>query len=647
MGSPKSTVYITLSSSSSDSISLFYDSSNSESSSDENLTQILQRCEFQQYDSTTSENLNYDDPPISDEVIEAVPLQIILPTEPAPANNPGLPLPVPFDQRIPITPAKKHEFTKLILSWSLDDIFNKDLFKNKVENIPLTFESEDQYFGSFAYPLLEETRAELASSIEIMHRAPFADILSINKSKSGENRVYDVTVGHWGNQFIERDTLLGDLLLLVEEKPESVSELKRVERTWALSVVKSNEGDDGTSLKVKASQSIKFQDGLFAVYVMNITTQKRIWNSLHVHRNLNIIKEVLYSESKVKEKCNVCSFGYDGMVSLKLDPHLLLNLNESQRKAIMTVLCKTQCGHISSVEQIWGPPRTGKTMTVSVLIVILLQMKHRTLTCAPTNVAIVELASRVLNLARELFKTATASGNYLFSVGDLLLFGKREILKVSTDIEEIYLEHRIERLAECLGPVTGWKHCIRSMSDLLENCVSKYYNFIETEFLKDKLRNENEGKRSMLEIKSFIEFVQERFISFAPPLRRCIRTFCTHVPISFMGEYNFQNMIFLMDSLSSLEYLLFPKNLVSEELEDIFNSKPLQDDVVVSCLSLLKTLQISLEGLPLPCFSNKYAIKQFCFERASVIFCTTSSSYKLNAVSMEPLNIMSSMKLLS
>ncbi|PWA92506.1 hypothetical protein CTI12_AA075620 [Artemisia annua] len=109
MGSPKSTVSITLSSSSCGSISLFYDSSNSESSSDENLTQILQRCEFQQYDSTTSKNLNYDDPPISDEVIKAVPLQIILPTEPAPANNPGLPMHVPVDQSIPITPAKKRK----------------------------------------------------------------------------------------------------------------------------------------------------------------------------------------------------------------------------------------------------------------------------------------------------------------------------------------------------------------------------------------------------------------------------------------------------------------------------------------------------------------------------------------------------------
>ncbi|GJZ35701.1 UvrD-like helicase, ATP-binding domain, P-loop containing nucleoside triphosphate hydrolase [Tanacetum coccineum] len=519
--------------------------------------------------------------------------------------------------------------------------------KVPVEKIPLTFESEDHYFGSFVYPLLEETRSELASSMEVMDKAPFADILSFNESKSGENILYNVSVGSWKNQFSARGRddyymLLGDLLLLADGLPESVSDLKRVGRTWALSIVKSNQ-DDNTSLqfKVKASQPIKSQDGMFAVFFMNIASQRRIWNSLNMRRNLHIIKEIIYSDSKVEKKCGICSFGDDSMVSQKLDPHLLLKLNESQRTAVMAALCKTECCHISSVEQISGPPGTGKTMTVSVLIVILLQMKHRTLTCGPTNVAIVELASRVLNLVRESFKTTTSSGDYFSSVGDLLLFGKREILKVSIDIEENYLEHRIERLAECLGPVTGWKDCIRSMIDLLENCVSEYYNFIENEFLKDKkLRNENEGQRSMLEIKSFIEFVQEQFNYFAPPLRKCILTFCTHVPISFMGGYNFQNMISLLDNLSSLEYMLFQKNPVSEELEDIFNCKPLQDDVVKSCISLLRTLQISLEGLALPCFSNKYAIKQFCFKRACVIFCTTSSSYKLHAVNMEPFNIL-------
>nr|GEX43862.1 UvrD-like helicase, ATP-binding domain, P-loop containing nucleoside triphosphate hydrolase [Tanacetum cinerariifolium] len=469
------------------------------------------------------------------------------------------------------------EFSNMILSWSLDHILNQDMFNNKVENIPLTFVSEEGYFASFVYPLLEETRSELASSLEIIYKAPFADILSCKESTSGENMLYD-----------------------------------RVGRKWALSLVKSNE-DTSTEFRIKASHPIEFQDGMFVVFVKNLATPKRIWDSLHTHRNLNIIKEVLYSGSTVKEKCNI---------------------------SVMAALCKTQCCHVSSVEQIWGPPGTGKTMTVSVLLFFLLQMKQRTLTCAPTNVAIVQLASRALSLVRESFKTTTASGDYICSVGDLLLFGSKEILKVSTDVEEIYLEHRVERLAECLGPLTGWKHCVESMIDLLENCVSQYYSFIESEFLKEKqLSNENDDKRTMLEIKSFIEFVQERLNSSAPPLRRCILTFCTHISRSFIGECNFQNMISLLDNLSSLESLLFQKNLVSEELEDLFNCKPLEDDIVLSCLSLLKTLQKSLKGLALPRFSNKYAITQFCFERGSVIFCTTASSYKLHAINMEPLNI--------
>ncbi|GKB78324.1 UvrD-like helicase, ATP-binding domain, P-loop containing nucleoside triphosphate hydrolase [Tanacetum coccineum] len=532
------------------------------------------------------------------------------------------------------------EFSKIIFSWSLEDIFNQDLYKNKVENIPLSFESEHHYFGSFVYPLLEETRCELASSMEIMYRAPFADIIAFKESKSGENMLYDVTVGPWKNQFSEdgKDayhTFAGDLLILVDEKPESVSDLQGLGRTWAFSLVKNNE-DDSTSIKVKASKPIHFQDGMFVVSVMNLTTQKRIWKSLHMHRNHNIIKKILCSDSMVNGNCSFCNFSYDSILSQKL----LLNLNESQRAVILAALCKTQCCHISSVEQIWGPPGTGKTMTVSVLLLILLQLKQRTLMCAPTNVAIVQLASRVLSLVKESYESTTASGDCFCSVGDVVLFGNMERLKLSSDIEEIYLDHRVKRLAECLGPVTSWKDCIRSMIDLLENCVSEYYTFIENELLKEKqLRNENEGERTVLELKSFVEFVQERFNSFAPSFRRCIVTFCTHISRSFMGENNFHNMISLLESLSSLEYLLTQKNLVSEELEELFNSKPLEDYFVKSYLSLQKTLQISLEGLALPCFSNTYAMKFFCFERASVIFCTTSSSFKLHAVNMEPLNI--------
>ncbi|KAI3730443.1 hypothetical protein L1987_61613 [Smallanthus sonchifolius] len=426
-----------------------------------------------------------------------------------------------------------------------------------VENIPLTFQSEEHYVGSFVYPLLEETRAELASSMEIMYRAPYAEIFALNETKDDGKMIYDVTV------------------------------------------------------------------------------------------------EILYSDSMDKQCCSICSF--DRHFSQKFDPRLLDQLNESQAGAVMAALSKTECCHGSFVEQIWGPPGTGKTKTVSVLLFILLQMNRSTLTCAPTNVAIIQVASRVLNLVKESFNTTTSSGDFFYCVGEVLLFGNKERLKVSTEIEEIYLENRVERLIECLGSLTGRNNCIRSMIDLLEKCASQYHDFVENELLKAEqlaAENQNETKATNFEVKSFIEFVRDQFSSCVSPLRRCILTFLTHIPKSFMREHNFQNMVSLLDDLRVFKSLLFEENLVSEELEQLFASKPSQNDfkkmrdmtsinfVRAKSLSVLRTLETSLKGLGLPSVSKRSLIKDFCFQNASLIFCTTSTSYKLHTVEMKPLEIL-------
>ncbi|KAI3730441.1 hypothetical protein L1987_61611 [Smallanthus sonchifolius] len=559
-----------------------------------------------------------------------------------------------------------HGFEQMVFSWSLDDIVDEDLYQHQVEDIPQTFESEEHYFGSFVYPLLEETRAELASAMETMYRAPYAEIFSINEARGHGKLLYDVTVGSWRNKTSERgkepySTLPGDLLILADGKPESFSDLQRVGRPWAFSLVNRISEDDvvddvdstSTRFKVKASQQVEFQEGMFVVFLMNITTNKRIWNSLHMHRNMNIIKEVLYTDSMVKEGCNICPF--DSNLSQKFDLHILDQLNESQAGAIRAALCKTECCHGSFVEQIWGPPGTGKTTTVSVLLFILLQMNRRTLTCAPTNVAIVQVASRVLNLVKESFNSTTASGDFFYCIGDVLLFGNKQRLKVGTEIEEIYLENRVKKLIECFGSLTGWKPCMRSMVDLLENCVTQYHDFVENELFKEKqlaAENQSEAKATKLEVKSFIEFVRDRFSSCVSPLRRCILTFLTHIPKSFIREHNFQKMVSVLDDLSFFESLLFEKNLGSEELEQLFTSKPLQFDLDklrdmssinifrAKSLSVLKALQISLEGLGLPNVLNKFAIMDFCLQNASLIFCTTSTSYKLHTIEMKPLEIL-------
>ena len=72
------------------------------------------------------------------------------------------------------------------------------------------------------------------------------------------------------------------------------------------------------------------------------------------------------------------------------------------------------------------------------------------------------------------------------------------------------------------------------------------------------------------EVKSFLEFVRDRFKSTASSLRQCTFAFCTHLPRRFILESNFQNMLTLNNFLDYLEELLFQDNVVSEELEGIF-----------------------------------------------------------------------------
>ncbi|KAJ0897870.1 putative P-loop containing nucleoside triphosphate hydrolase, DNA2/NAM7 helicase, helicase [Helianthus annuus] len=429
------------------------------------------------------------------------------------------------------TQPHNHDFEQMVFSWSLEDILNEDLYKHQVENIPFTFQCVEHYLGSFVSPLLEETRAELASAMEIMYRAPYAEIFSLNETKKDGKFMYHVTIGNWRNKTSEHGkepyrTSPGDLLILVDGIPESVSDLQHdIDST-------------PVGFNVKASNKLNSKRGCLLFFLTNVTTNKRIWNSLHMHRNMNIIEKILHSDFSSR---------YGDRLEL------------------------------------------GKTTTVSVLLFILLKMNRRTLTCAPTNVAIDQVASRLLNLVKGSFNTITAGGDFIYCIGDILLFGNKKRLKVGTETEEIYLEGRINRLTECLGSFSGWKHCIRSMTDLLKNCVSQYHVFKENELIKEKqfaAENQIKTKATKLEVNSFIEFVRDRFSVCVSPLRRCIITLLTHIPKSFLREDNFQRWT--------------------------WSSK---------------------------CFEQN-CNNGLLFQNASLIFCTSSTSYKLHTVKMKPLEIL-------
>nr|XP_048318028.1 uncharacterized protein LOC125418505 [Ziziphus jujuba var. spinosa] len=114
--------------------------------------------------------------------------------------------------------ANRDPFTDIVFSWSVEDIFNENLYQNQVERIPESFKSVQHYLRSYDYPLLEETRAQLHSSIDIIGNQPFAKVKSLQGCMAYGSEIWVVKVDDWQNRFCERGkepykTLPGDIFI--------------------------------------------------------------------------------------------------------------------------------------------------------------------------------------------------------------------------------------------------------------------------------------------------------------------------------------------------------------------------------------------------------------------------------------------------
>ncbi|CAI9770916.1 unnamed protein product [Fraxinus pennsylvanica] len=99
--------------------------------------------------------------------------------------------------------------------------------------IPELFQSVDAYLGPYVFPLLEETRAELKSSMYTINAAPFAEVTYLRAANPSDKQsfLYDVKVDSWKNRFMDNGskpyrTVPGDVVLLSDGKPSAVADLQ-------------------------------------------------------------------------------------------------------------------------------------------------------------------------------------------------------------------------------------------------------------------------------------------------------------------------------------------------------------------------------------------------------------------------------------
>ncbi|KAJ0971026.1 hypothetical protein J5N97_018985 [Dioscorea zingiberensis] len=558
------------------------------------------------------------------------------------------------------------DLVDLVFSWSLEDILDHDLYKDKVKKIPKTFESVNDYADSFVFPLMEEVRFELYSALETIERAPHAKILSFEETSQYGQSIYDVDVHDWENASANRSAqdykpLPGDILIISNIRPETVDDLNRYGVHYIFASITEMEYDSESTkrFKVRASKSFEFDEGmdkfsLFAVFLLNILPNSRIWKSLgsgyFMSGNLGIVKQVLSADSVSAEDCDLCISENVPEVRCNVNSEL----NESQVAAMVGSIKEMQCSHKCSVKLIWGPPGTGKTKTISELLWILLEMKRRVVTCSPTNTSIVEVASRFFKLVKNRRQAGSMEVPSFCRLGDIVLFGNKDRLKIDDDLREIFLDDRVDRLAKCFAPISGWHNCIISMIDFLEKCVTLYEIYIENEKSKEKVED--------IVIIPLLKFTRERLNVLTSALETCIENLCIHMPPTFISLQSTERMMELLDVLHCLKLLISEASLGDNEIREVFTeletvemptgllSKNNSGTVLMEgnvpfqlrnarsqCLRLLKYLQ---ETVSIPKIWQRKRIKELCLENTPIIFCTSSSSFLLHFLKMQPLDLL-------
>ncbi|KAL7154868.1 hypothetical protein ABFS83_03G032600 [Erythranthe nasuta] len=586
----------------------------------------------------------------------------------------------------------------LVFSWSIADIMNKDFYRDKVNPIPDTFSSSVYYLESFVNPLLEEIHADLNSNFTSLHSAPACEIFDVKISQNFDppnNLLYSIVLWRSQNSGDNPGRYkpeFGDLIALTDVKPNCIDDLSTTKRPYTVALVQRMKNQESITIPILSSQPIVFEKGvignrLFAVHLTNMITNMRIWKSLHpgIGGNRNIINSVLSTNPSLEEKCTACSFTETESfrVSKSRETIKSFGLDDSQKAAVLNCLALTECRHENRVKLIWGPPGTGKTKTVASLIFALLKMNCRTLTCAPTNVAVVGVTKRLMSCLSGTLEYDT------YGLGDIVLFGNGERMKIDEhkELYDVFLENRVSVLAHCFAPLVGWKGCLDQIMSLLEDPQVQYLRYFEqqneinkkdeddeementgkSENLKETLKRDSlkklviqnkrdnkkkkskqnassreKGKSKCDEVKipmTFDDFFTKKFFVLRKKLFVCTTGLYTHSPTSCLPLGVVKNMIAVLDMLQLLENFLRTVNTTNDGCvhRALFGVEETGlCGTRLECLKVLKLLRLTF---PVPNFIDDRKIRTFCLTNACVIFCTVSSSVKLYTKRMTPLEM--------
>lgn len=189
----------------------------------------------------------------------------------------------------------------------------------------MAFWSVSDYLKSFIFPLTEETRTDLCSSMKMLSEAPACEITDINLSEDyspPHDLLYQIemkTIVASDKKGDVYEPEVGHLIALTDKRPTCIDDLNKHGNSYLIALIrkvrKKNDDENVFEVQILASQPIKLEMywqeddkyiyGIygFAVYLFSLTTNMRIWNALNSDPDgpvIHVSKQLLQPDSAVR-----------------------------------------------------------------------------------------------------------------------------------------------------------------------------------------------------------------------------------------------------------------------------------------------------------------------------------------------------------
>lgn len=266
-------------------------------------------------------------------------------------------------------------------------------------------------------------------------------------------------------------------------------------------------------------------------------------------------------------------------------------------------------------------------------------MNCRTLTCAPTNIAVIGVAKRLVSLLNNVQESHITG----YGLGDIVIYGNGKRMKIDDheDLHDIFLNNRMK----CLSELFGWRNTVKALIGHLEAPVEKYRTYSKEERKKLK-RYKRKGAAG--NILTFGEFTKNRLNFNGKLVISCFTVMYTHLPTSLICIEVVRNLVRVIDLIQTIHTLMENGTSVTKEgLKEALNDVKDEGKVLGNVSQLhecwkecLTTLKFVRNKVSLPNFKSIGHIRSFCLKNATLVFCTASSSIKMLTRKMTPVEFL-------